>query len=122
MTDDGNGPNGFGFDAANGEYDDAAEESAYQSSAATPQEEKASKASKASGTEERDAKLVEANKILMPTSAAVSFSVKGWLASGIKVESLNIDFRKSTGLGEGVKPVKGAKYLTVSKNGVETRC
>ena len=62
------------------------------------------------------------NKILMPSSASVSFSVKGWLASGIKVESILLDSRKSRGLGEGVKPYKGVKYLTISKGGVEIRC
>jgi AP-3 complex subunit mu len=72
--------------------------------------------------EQRDLKKVAQNKILMPSSAMVSFSVKGWLASGIKVESLVIDTRKSRGLGEGVKPYKGVKYLTVSRSGVEIRC
>ncbi|KUJ15608.1 uncharacterized protein LY89DRAFT_618049 [Mollisia scopiformis] len=72
--------------------------------------------------EQKDARKVAQNKILMPTSTSVSFSVKGWLASGIKVESLVIDTRKSRGLGEGVKPYKGVKYLTVSRRGVEIRC
>ncbi|GAP83265.1 putative adaptor complexes medium subunit family protein [Rosellinia necatrix] len=72
--------------------------------------------------EERDAKRVAQNKILMPSSASVSFSVKGWVPSGIKVESILIDPRKSRGLGEGVKPYKGVKYLTISKGGVEIRC
>ncbi|KAG5994132.1 hypothetical protein E4U43_003311 [Claviceps pusilla] len=71
---------------------------------------------------DQDAKRVAQNKILMPTSASVSFSVKGWLASGLKVDSIMIDTRKSRGLGEGVKPYKGVKYLTVSKGGVEIRC
>ncbi|KAK7754866.1 hypothetical protein SLS62_003180 [Diatrype stigma] len=34
--------------------------------------------------EEKDTKRIAQNKILMPSSASVSFSVKGWLASGIK--------------------------------------
>jgi len=72
--------------------------------------------------EQKDARKVAQNKILMPTSASVSFSVRGWLASGIKVESLVVDTRKSKGLGESVKPYKGVKYLTVSRNGVELRC
>jgi len=72
--------------------------------------------------EDKDAKKVAQNKILMPSSASVSFSVKGWLASGLKVESIMLDTRKSKGLGEGVKPYKGVKYLTVSKGGVEIRC
>ncbi|KAL7623420.1 hypothetical protein AAE478_007102 [Parahypoxylon ruwenzoriense] len=71
---------------------------------------------------ERDAKKAAQNKIMMPSSASVSFSVKGWLSSGIKVESILIDPRKSRGLGEGVKPYKGVKYLTISKGGVEIRC
>lgn len=58
----------------------------------------------------------------MPTSASVSFSVRGWLPSGIRVESLTIDPRRSRGLGEGVRPYKRVKYLCVSKKGVERRC
>ncbi|CAL3967641.1 unnamed protein product [Diplocarpon coronariae] len=90
------------------------EENAYQDSCtrAEPQE-----------TEKRtDTKREAQNKILMPSSASVSFSVKGWLASGLKVESLVIDAKKSRGLSEGVKPYKGVKYLTVSRGGVELRC
>ncbi|QSZ32078.1 hypothetical protein DSL72_001647 [Monilinia vaccinii-corymbosi] len=103
--------NGFRLD---GEYDYDTE--TYQSA---PEK---SKVENTSGNEIRDARKVAQNKILMPSSAAVSFSVKGWLASGIKVESLTIDTRKSRGLGEGVKPYKGVKYLTVSKGGIEVRC
>ncbi|CAK7263554.1 hypothetical protein SEPCBS57363_000617 [Sporothrix epigloea] len=62
------------------------------------------------------------NKMLMPNSATVSFSVKGWLASGIRVESMVLDTRRSRGLGDSVKPYKGVKYLTVSKGGIELRC
>jgi len=58
----------------------------------------------------------------MPSSANVSFTVKGWLSSGVRVDSLIINTRASKGLGEGVKPYKGVKYLTVSKGGVEVRC
>ncbi|CZS92290.1 related to APM1-AP-1 complex subunit, mu1 subunit, 54 KD [Rhynchosporium graminicola] len=102
--------NGFRLE---GDYD--YEENAYQSSSV--------KADKSEVTEEqKDVKRIAQNKILMPSSATVSFSVKGWLASGIKVESLVIDTRKSRGVGEGVKPYKGVKYLTVSRNGVEIRC
>jgi len=64
----------------------------------------------------------EKNRELMPTAAMLSFSVKGWLASGLKVESLLVDTKKSRGLGAEVKPYKGVKYLTVSKQGVEVRC
>ncbi|CAG8949510.1 hypothetical protein HYFRA_00007740 [Hymenoscyphus fraxineus] len=102
--------NGFRLD---GKYD--YDEDAYQSTPA--QSEKVDKPD-----EQSDARKVEQNKILMPSSASVSFSVKGWLASGIKVESLVIDMRKSRGVGEGVRPYKGVKYLTISRKGVEARC
>jgi AP-3 complex subunit mu len=59
---------------------------------------------------------------LMPASANLSFGVKGWLASGLKVDALVIDTKRSKGLGEGVRPYKGVKYLTVSRKGVEVRC
>ncbi|BDD55546.1 hypothetical protein MAP00_001051 [Monascus purpureus] len=62
------------------------------------------------------------NENLMPNLASVSFTVRGWLPSGIKVESLTVDPRRSRGLGEGVKPFKGVKYLCVSRRGVERRC
>jgi AP-3 complex subunit mu len=58
---------------------------------------------------------------LMPTSASISFSVRGWLPSGIRVDSLLVDPRRSRGLGEGVRPYKGVKYLCVSHKGVERR-
>lgn len=63
----------------------------------------------------------ELNASLMPNSAAVSFSVRGWLPSGIRVESLSVDPLRSRGLGEGVKPYKGVKYVCVSRRGVERR-
>ncbi|MCJ1404762.1 hypothetical protein MMC11_007988 [Xylographa trunciseda] len=107
---------GFRFDAANGEYDE--KEDAYQSSTTEPVAPIPTKEQQ----EQKDSRKVHTNAALMPSSASVSFSVKGWLASGIKVDSLNVDLRKSRGLGEGVKPVKGVKYLTVSKKGLETRC
>ena len=59
---------------------------------------------------------------LMPRAATVSFSARGWLASGIKVDSLVVNTKASRGLGEGVRPYKGVKYLTVSRGGVEVRC
>jgi AP-3 complex subunit mu len=107
--------NGLKFDAANGDYDETVD--AYDTS-------RDGRPSSRSATEQSDIdqRRVKLNKAHMPTSAAVSFSVKGWLPSGIKVESLIVDSKKSRGVGEGVKPIKGAKYLTVSKNGVETRC
>ncbi|KAL5340487.1 Mu homology domain-containing protein [Aspergillus crustosus] len=64
----------------------------------------------------------QVNANLMPNSASVSFSVRGWLPSGIKVDSLNIDPRRSRGLGESVKPYKGVKYICVSRKGIERRC
>jgi AP-3 complex subunit mu len=72
--------------------------------------------------EEADKKRIQANKVLMPSCATVSFSVKGWLPSGIRVESLNVDQKRSKGLGSGVTPYKGVKYLAVSRKGVECRC
>ncbi|KAF2773772.1 clathrin adaptor, mu subunit [Teratosphaeria nubilosa] len=69
-----------------------------------------------------DDRRVEKNRELMPTAATLSFSIKGWLASGLKVESLLVDTKKSRGLGPEVKPYKGVKYLTVSRGGVEVRC
>lgn len=104
-------PTGFGFGT------DYSYNEPYQSSSV----DKASQ-EKDSKNDDKDAKKVAQNKILMPSSASVSFSVKGWLASGLKVESILLDSRKSRGLGEGVKPYKGVKYLTVSKGGVEIRC
>jgi AP-3 complex subunit mu len=69
-----------------------------------------------------DKRRVKSNKVLMPSCATVSFKVKGWLASGIRVEGLNLDVKKSKGLGAGVTPYKGVKYLCVSERGVESRC
>lgn len=104
-------PNGFGFNT------DFSYNEPYQSGSAGKGEKE-----KQAEDGERDPKKVAQNKILMPSSASVSFAVKGWLASGLKVESILLDTRKSRGLGEGVKPYKGVKYLTVSKGGVEIRC
>jgi AP-3 complex subunit mu len=70
----------------------------------------------------RDKKKKAQNAGLMPASANLSFGVKGWLASGLKVDALVIDTKRSKGLGEGVRPYKGVKYLTVSRKGVEVRC
>lgn len=103
--------NGFGF-GKDYSYDEP-----YQSGANQKPKE-----IEGSSEAEKDAKKAAQNKILMPSSASVSFSVKGWLSSGIKVESILIDSRKSRGIGEGIKPYKGVKYLTISKGGVEIRC
>ena len=71
---------------------------------------------------QNNAKITKQNALLMPTSATVSFSVKGWLASGLRVDSLIINTKASKGLGAGVTPYKGVKYLTVSRKDVEVRC
>ncbi len=108
--------NGSPFDAANGEYDE--KEDAYQSSGLEPTKPTTRKEQR----DTRDQRKIQQNASLMPSSASISFSVKGWLASGIKVDGLVVDTRKSRGLGEGVKPYKGVKYLTFSRKGIETRC
>lgn len=108
--------NDFSFSANNGDYDEKVD--AYQSSAVEASKPTAPVEAK----DNRDDKKVQLNAALMPSSASVSFSVKGWLASGIKVDGLVVDTKKSRGLGEGVKPYKGVKYLTVSRRGIETRC
>lgn len=112
--------NGAGFDdnavslsTATYNYDDDAPAS-YQSGPTTTAPQK--------NGPDADEKRRKANKILMPSAATVSFSVKGWLPSGIKVEGLNVDQKKSAGLGGGVTPYKGVKYLCVSRKGVECRC
>lgn len=118
LNDDDNdeeAANGFSFQSTSGDYDE--NDDAYQNPAAEPKP-----VSGKEREEHRDLRKVQQNASLMPSSASVSFSVKGWLASGIKVDGLVIDVRKSRGIGEGVKPYKGVKYLTVSRNGVETRC
>jgi len=58
---------------------------------------------------------------LIPSGATVSFTTRGWLASGLRVEKLSLDTARSRGLGAGVTPYKGVKYVTVSQDGVETR-
>ena len=94
------------------EYDDSQPTSSYQAPSESPNRH----------DEGADGKRIKQNKVLMPSCATVSFSVKGWLASGIKVEGLNVDQKKSKGLGAGVTPYKGVKYLSVSRKGVESRC
>jgi hypothetical protein len=107
-------PTGFGF---NGAGVDSSYDEPYQGSPVAKEKKPST-----TPDEEKDGRKTAQNKILMPSSAAVSFSVKGWLPSGIKVESMAVDPRKSRGLGESVKPYKGVKYLTISKGGVEIRC
>lgn len=69
----------------------------------------------------RDSRRVQHNAVLMPRSASLSFSVRGWLASGIKVDGLVVNTKTSKGLGAGVTPYKGVKYHTVSRRGIEIR-
>lgn len=88
----------------------------------TYQDRSGKAASNGKAEPEQDSKKITANRTLQPSSASVSFQVKGWLASGIKVEKLIIDTQRSRGLGAGVQPYKGVKYLTVSDAGVEARC
>jgi AP-3 complex subunit mu len=109
-------PTGFGFNTGGKEY---AYDENYQSNV-SPKGKRGKAA--AATADDKDERRAAQNKTLMPSSASVSFAVKGWLASGLKVESILIDPRKSRGLGDTVKPFKGVKYLTVSKSGVEIRC
>ncbi|KAK8069157.1 Adaptor complexes medium subunit family-domain-containing protein [Apiospora phragmitis] len=104
-TDDD--PSGFGF-GKDYTYDEP-----YQSSV-----EPKAIGSKPGLEEDKDAKKIAQNKILMPSSASISFSVKGWIPSGIKIEGIQVDTKRSRGLGEGVKPYKGVKYLTI-RQGVQ---
>ncbi|KAI9860446.1 MAG: hypothetical protein M1813_006105 [Trichoglossum hirsutum] len=115
--DEDDGP-AFSFEGV-GVREEYTVEDAYQSSAVAPLKQEKNEQQQ---QQQRDPKRVQQNAALMPSSANVSFAVKGWLASGVKVDSLIINTRASRGLGEGVKPYKGVKYLTVSKGGVEVRC
>jgi len=90
----------------------------YDDDAVTNQTEQCDTTSNGNNVASRKA---QASKALMPRSISVSFNVKGWLPSGIKVDSLMVDVKKSKGLGDGVRPYKGVKYLTVSRQGVERR-
>ncbi|THY56088.1 clathrin adaptor, mu subunit [Aureobasidium pullulans] len=102
-----------GMKASTYDYDDD-----YQTDAPKPKSSSNDTANNAAG----DRKKTRQNAVLMPGSASLSFGVKGWLASGLKVDSLVIDTKRSKGLGEGVRPYKGVKYLTVSRKGIEVRC
>lgn len=77
--------------------------------------------SRAVSTESRKLQRMQQNAALMPKSATLSFSLRGWLPSGIKVDGLTIDKKTSKGLGAGVTPYKGVKYHTVSQDGIEVR-
>ena len=103
---------GLGVGRSFQEYDEGGYQTATQASRQMSVDEPVS----------RNVRKVQRNAALMPSSATVSFAIKGWLASGIRIDSLNINTRQSKGLGDTVKPYKGVKYLTVSRNGVEIRC
>jgi hypothetical protein len=108
------GDNGGSLALASNTYDyDDDRTGSYQAS---------SSADNANGKNGVGKKAGKASRVLMPSCATVSFSVKGWLSSGIKVESLALDAKKSKGLGAGVAPYKGVKYVCVSRRGVECRC
>lgn len=110
------GHESYSLSTATYAYDDDNTDS-YQSQSQSKSEPPSSQS-----TAQTDAKKKAANRMLMPSAATLSFSVKGWLPSGIRVESLNVDAKKSKGLGGGVTPYKGVKYLCVSRRGVECRC
>lgn len=114
LSEEDNNEHGTGLEGRTDTWD-------YDDTAAYPLP-KEDAASKSQTNEDRAERRRRQNALLMPSSAAVSFSVKGWLASGIRVEKLLIDARRSRGLGRGVEPYKGVKYLTVSRKGVEARC
>lgn len=112
--DDGDADIGNGLAPTTYDYDEGG-------SAAEKSDSSATAAALGNGNGSSEQKAAR-NRELMPTSATLSFSVKGWLASGLKVESLLVDTKKSRELGAQVKPYKGVKYLTVSRQGVEMRC
>lgn len=103
------------------DYDEDTAGGAYQAEAAKPARGALTERDKMA-SEARDSKRVRQNAVLMPSSATLNFSVKGWLASGLRVDGLIIDTKRSKGIGEGVRPYKGVKYLTVSRGGIEVRC
>jgi hypothetical protein len=116
--DDGSFEGGGGPVSLSNPYD--YEEEDTSSSYQAPDSEISSQKRK-NESESADKKRIKQNKVLMPSCATVSFSVKGWLPSGIKVESLSVDQKRSKGLGAGVQPYKGVKYVCVSRKGVESR-
>lgn len=114
---DGSGGVLNGMTATTYDYDDDSQASTYQS---RPQAQ--SRVPSTNSSQHADERKGAKFRELMPTSAMLSFSIKGWLASGLKVESLLVDTKKSRGVGAEVKPYKGVKYVTVSRDGVEVRC
>ncbi|KAI9688322.1 MAG: hypothetical protein M1820_010250 [Bogoriella megaspora] len=116
--------NGFEIHTETYDYDENEDSAATGSYQSVPSASKHREHSGTSSAEqsERDIRKVRQNATLMPSSANLSFKVKGWLASGIRVDSLVINTKASRGLGAGVTPYKGVKYLTASRSGVEVRC
>lgn len=113
-----NGGNGLSTDTY--DYDEGTAES-YQTDGNAGSQERAVKP-EPSPSGARDSGRIRRNAALMPGSCSLSFSVQGWLASGIKVTGLSVNAKTSKGLGAGVTPYKGVKYHTVSRQGIEVRC
>ncbi len=120
LSDDDEDTSGVlnGMTATTYDYDEDNGSSTYQTQDGGEEQATAN----GTGSAARSVDKAERKRELMPTSATLSFSVKGSLASGLKVESLLVDTKKSRGLGAELKPYKGVKYLTVSRKGVEVRC
>lgn len=78
--------------------------------------------SRGTSTDSGSTRRQQRSNAIMPRVATVSFSIRGWLASDVRVESLSVNTKTSKGLGAGVQPYKGVKYHTVSRNGIEIRC
>ena len=110
-------PNGLRMHATTYDYDETAD-GPYQPS----QRGQSAQNERHHSPGSQESSSAKKNAAMMPRCAIVSFNVKGWLASGIKVDSLTVNTRTSKGLGAGVTPYKGVKYHTVSQQGVEIRC
>ncbi|KAI5299659.1 hypothetical protein KEM56_003066 [Ascosphaera pollenicola] len=91
-----------------GYYDDAQQTQASQRAAATTAIASITARSSSAGNSNP-----RKTASLMPNSVSVSFTVRGWVPSGVRVESLNLDMRRSRGVPETIKPYKG-----VNTNGV----
>ena len=61
--------------------------------------------------EVQEQKAAQGNQVaaLMPRSASLSFSIRGWLASGIKVEGLTVNTKTSKGTWGGSHAVQGCQ-------------
>lgn len=120
--DSENGANGLSLKTDTFNYEEAAVGGAYQEIENTSTQSSQSAKREELSAEARDNRRLQRNAALMPRSVSLSFSVRGWLASGIKVEALTVNTKTSKGLGAGVSPYKGVKYHTISRRGVEVRC